>query len=415
MSDRIAPQGGAVNWRLAGVVVLPFAAAYFMSLTFRLINAVIAPDLVKELELSASQLGFLTSTYFLTFAIFQLPLGVMLDRYGARRVQTVTVLTAAAGSALFAVGDDLMVLALGRGLIGLGVALGLMAGYKQIADWFPADRIPLLNGLFMGLGSLGALIATVPAQILVNAVGWRGLMLTLAVITAAAALSIFLIVPERNSGTGATESLTDQIKSLRVAFSDRLFWQAAPITIAAFGIGHSIQGLWVAPWLRDVAGFDRAAIADQLLLMALALSIGSLMGGVLADWARRFGVGALDIAWLSSLIMMVMLLGVVLEWIAVAPILWVAFSASVNPVTLTFAALTQHFPRAYAGRANGGLNLLAALGSFVCQFGIGAVIDLWPPLAAGGYAPEAYRWAFGAALAFEVMALAWFVLMRARA
>ncbi|MBL8704431.1 MAG: MFS transporter [Rhodospirillales bacterium] len=396
-------------------VLAPFALAYFMSLFFRSVNAVIAPDLVGEFRLSAAELGLLTSAYFLTFALFQIPLGILLDRFGARRVQAAMVATAAAGGVLFAFGQDLMTLAIARGLVGLGFCGGLMSAYKQIADWFPKHRLPLINGLFLGLGSLGAVLATVPAQAGVDAVGWRGLMLIGAGLTAIAALSLIAIVPERPPGDIPPAGLRQQLRELfLVVYRDPLFWRVAPMTMLGFASGSAIQTLWAGPWLRDVAGFDRPAVAEQLLVMALALSFGSMFGGVIAEYLRRFGIGVLTVAASASVLFMLAQLGIVLEWIAASAFLWALFGASFNVVTLCYSALSQHFPPAYAGRANAGLNVLSTGTAFALQYAIGAIINLWPRGAEGGYDPDAYAWAFGLVLAAQTAALAWFLAYRPR-
>ena len=145
------------------VVFAPFVAGYYLSYLFRTINAVIAGRLVSDLQLDAAQLGLLTSVYFLTFAAVQLPLGVALDHYGPRRVQGFLLLLAASGTALFASADNVPTLLIGRALIGLGVAGGLMAGLKALVLWFPKEWLPLLNGLFIALGTTGAVTATAPA------------------------------------------------------------------------------------------------------------------------------------------------------------------------------------------------------------------------------------------------------------
>lgn len=403
-----------MSWRLAAIVLLPFAAAYFMSVTFRLINAVIAPDLVRELGLGARDLGFLTATYFLAFASFQMPLGVLLDRYGARRVQACLISLAALGAALFSLGADLAVLSLGRGLIGLGVSGALMAGYKQISDWFPLEKAPLLYGLFMGLGSLGALVATAPAQAMVDWVGWRGLLAGLAGVTVLVVLSILLIAPERQRTSDKPPSLAQQIGGFGLIFRDPLFWRIAPITIVCFGAGTSIQGLWAAPWLSDVAGLDRAAVADRLFMMALALTVGSTLSGVVAELVRRMGIGVLGVVGGGAVLFTAAQIGIVLEWVAASPWLWIAFSACYNAVSLSYAALSQHFPGAYTGRAYTGLNVLAGAGAFGFQFAIGAIIELWPRMPAGGFDPVAFQVAFGAVLALQVAALAWLFISRAR-
>src|SRR3989440_3217797 len=108
------------------VVFCPFAAGYFLSFFFRNVNAIISKDLAREFALTPADLGFLTSMYLAAFAAFQLPLGVLLDRYGPRRVVAALMCSAAAGALLFAAARDVAMLSFGRALIGLGVSAGLM-------------------------------------------------------------------------------------------------------------------------------------------------------------------------------------------------------------------------------------------------------------------------------------------------
>ena len=182
--------------RLVGCVLLPFAAGYYLSYLFRTINALIAADLTAELGLGAGDLGLLTSVYFLVFAAAQLPFGVLLDRHGPRTIQSALLLLASAGALVFALADSLAGLMVGRALIGLGVALALMAGFKAIVLWFPAERVALVNGWFVMLGALGAVTATAPAEIVVQVVGWRGLFALLGGLSAMAAVLVLLLVPD---------------------------------------------------------------------------------------------------------------------------------------------------------------------------------------------------------------------------
>jgi predicted MFS family arabinose efflux permease len=186
------------------------------------------------------------------------------------------------------------------------------------------------------------------------------------------------------------------------------------MTMLGFASGSAIQTLWAGPWLRDVAGFDRPAVAQQLMLMALALSFGSMFGGVIADGLRRFGIAVTTVAAAASLLFMAAELGIVLGWVDASAALWALFGATFNVVTLNYAALSQHFPPAYAGRANTGMNVLATGAAFALQYAIGGVIDLWPRTS-GGYDPQAYAWAFGLVLALQVAAFSWFLLFRPRA
>src|SRR5256714_2282630 len=154
-------------------VFVPFAAGYFLSFFFRNVNAIISRDLAREFSLTPADLGFLTSMYLLAFAVFQLPLGVLLDRYGPRRVVAALLLSAAAGALVFALARDLATLSLGRALIGLGVSAGLMGAIKAFTLWFPLSRLATLNGLFLAIGGLGGLAAPPPARTVLLADRWR--------------------------------------------------------------------------------------------------------------------------------------------------------------------------------------------------------------------------------------------------
>src|SRR5579863_6963586 len=138
--------GMAENGALILRVFLPFVIGYYLAYLFRTINAVMASPLATELGLGAGDLGLLTSAYFLTFAAAQIPIGVLLDRYGPRRVQAVLLVLAAGGAAMFGASDGLFSLLAGRALIGLGVAAALTAGLKATLLWFPQERVALVNG-----------------------------------------------------------------------------------------------------------------------------------------------------------------------------------------------------------------------------------------------------------------------------
>ena len=396
--------------RLIAVVFLPFAGGYFLSYLFRSINAVIAPQLTAELGLTAADLGLLTSCYFLAFASFQLPLGLLLDRYGPRRVQSILLLSAAVGALLFALGDGMVELAIARALIGLGAAGGLMSSFKAITLWFPKQRWPLINGCFLAMGGLGAIAATAPLEEALEIVDWRGIFLALAVVTVVVAAIIRLAVPERAAHGVDRGTLQEQIAGFRVVFADRLFWRVTPLAVTTMTANLAIQGLWAGPWLRDVADLDRHGVAGYLLAIAVAMTVGFVATGALADFCGRRGIGLIPVVgWLAGLFVVAQA-AITFELAPAAMTPWLAFGLMANAAALAYPLLNRHFPIALAGRASTGLNTLAFFGAFAGQYLLGAAIDLWPPAAGGGYLPEAYRWSFGALLALQVASLAWYLV-----
>jgi MFS family permease len=206
---------------------LPFVAAYYLSFLFRTINATIAEPLKMEFGLGADDLGLLTSVYFLAFAAAQIPIGLLLDRYGPRRVQGVLLAAAAAGASLFAASSSFPLLLFGRALIGLGVAAALTAGLKAIVTWFPSERAPLLNGVMIMLAGLGSATATLPAEYLSNSIGWRGLFALLAVASAACSVGILLVVPKTTAPPMPADGIT---KGLKKVYTDARFWHLAPLS-----------------------------------------------------------------------------------------------------------------------------------------------------------------------------------------
>ena len=390
-------------------VFLPFAGGYFISYLFRNVNAVIAPRLVEDLGLGAAQLGLLTSVYFLAFAAFQIPLGVLLDRIGPRRVQASLLLVAAAGAAIFALGQGEATLILGRALIGLGVAGGLMSAFKAITIWFPSERWPLVNGCFVACGGLGAMASTQPIEALLAVTDWRGIFFGLSAACVAVSAVIFLSVPEAPS-RARSGGLRQALGQLGQVYRDTLFWRLVPMCVACAGSSMAILGLWAGPWLADVGGLDSEGVAWILLASATAMAVGSILNGLLADWLGRRGIGLEAILLVGVPLLALAQLAIILELAPQSAWPWVAFAMFMNLAMLVFPRLSRHFPLAFAGRANTAVNVLVFLMAFLMQAAIGWIIELWPADAAGHYPPAAHQAALAAALALQVAGYLWFLV-----
>jgi predicted MFS family arabinose efflux permease len=388
-------------------VFIPFALGYFLSYLYRVVNAVIAPDLVAELGIGSAGLGLLTAVYFLTFAAFQLPLGVLLDRFGPRRVEAALLVLAGAGALLFARAETTAGLVLGRGLIGLGVSACLMAAFTAFVFWFPRHRLPGINGLQLAAGGLGAVTATAPVQFALQATDWRGVFLILGAVTLAAAAGVYLVVPEgRQPDVGA--GLRSQLRGIVTVFTSPVFWRVAPWCTFSQAAFLSIQGLWAGPWLRDVAGLQRPAVAQVLFWVALAMVAGFILMGRFTQWLGQRGVPVRAVAAAGMGGFMAVQVLVILEAPLRPLVLWAAFGLFGTSGILCYADLTQQFPGTLSGRVNTGLNLLVFVAAFAAQWGIGAVITLWPPGPAGAYAAAGYQAGFGMMLGLQLLALAWF-------
>ena len=412
MTASSPPFPAPIPARLVLTVLVPFAAGYFLSYAYRAVNALVAPDLVRDVGLDASTLGVLTAAYLVAFALFQLPLGVLLDRFGPRRVQAALLCVAAAGSVVFSLGGDALSLTFGRALIGLGFAGGLMAGFKAVVLWFPRQRHALANALIMSFGGLGLMAATVPVELAVQAIGWRDLFLVSAGITVLVAAVIFLVVPEHSRRPAAGS--VAQPGGLGRIVRDPFFWRLAPLIALTGGTHIGIHTLWAGPWFRDVADLGRDGVALHLAVIAAAFLAGALAQGVIADLLGRRGVDLLHVMLGTLVLFLLAQIGILLELKEIAPLLWFVFGMAGQAGVLAYPSLAAWFGAHLSGRAQTATNLLLFLCAFGIQTAIGAVIDLFPVSADGGYDPAGYRWGFGIFFVAQLLALAWYFLAARR-
>jgi MFS family permease len=406
---KAAPAAGdALPAKLVALVFVPFAAGFFLSILLRYVNAVIARDLSAEFALSAADLGLLTSVYFLVFAAFQVPLGVLLDRFGPRRVLAALLVFAAAGALLFGLAEGVGTLALGRALLGLGVSGCLMGSIKAFTLWFPLSRLATLNGWILAVGALGAMSATAPVEALASASGWRAVFYALAASCAAVSALIYFVVPER-SLPGAGETWARQFAEIGSILRSVYFWRMALPLVLVHGAYQALQGLWLAPWLADVAGRPRAEVAQILLAGALAYGVGSVVFGTIADrTAGRLAAYKTGVALaLAAYIAIAAGAGEA----ALALVMLYGFGACA--AALPYAILARHFPAALTGRVITATNIFMFLASFSFQWAIGALLRLWPA-AEGRYPLEGYAVAFGVVGALQLAALLWLLPAKER-
>ncbi len=391
-------------------VYFPFALGYAISYFYRNTNAIIESDLVNELGLGPADLGLLTGAYFFSFAIFQLPLGILLDRYGPRRTEAVLLLFAALGAWIFSNADSLSGLILGRLLIGLGVSACLMAAFKAYVIWFSRGRLPMINGLQMAAGGLGALVATTPLQNVLSITDWRGVFTGLAIITVFASLFLWFILPEHQSSADKHPAIKTQLKEMGQIFRNPVFWSIVPLTALSNGSFLAIHGLWIKPWLRDVASLGEGDTTQLLFAMTLAIIVGYFSLGIFTErLSQLFDIGPITVGVFGMTLFLTTQFSMAYGWATSPLLLVVIFGFLGSSCILTFAGLAQIFPKKYSGRVSTILNVQVFMGAFIIQWGIGAIIELWPTTEIG-YDPASYQVAIGVLVLMQAAGLVWYLL-----
>jgi MFS family permease len=395
-------------------IFVPFAAGYFLSYLFRVVNTIIATDLSGDLDLDANQLGMLTSVYLIAFAATQLPLGILLDKYGPRQTEAILLLFAAAGAAIFASAETSTGLLVGRALIGFGVSACLMASFKAFVQWFPMERLPMVNGFLLAAGGFGALTAATPVEFALQFTDWRGVFWALAVLTFLVSVAVFFIVPDKPiAQTGTT--LKQHIAGIGEVFKSRTFWGIAPWAVASQATAGSVLGLWSGPWLRDVANVGRDDVATTLSLIAVGLILGFALIGSIAEWLRPMGIKPITVGIAGMTIYMFIQLALVLEFTEYSKPLWSAYAFFSTSGVITYAVLSQSFRTELAGRVNTGLNLLVFVMAFVMQWGVGYIINLYVSDRPDQYNTDGFQMAFSVLIVVQVVAMFWYLVSRKKA
>lgn len=343
---------------------------YFLSIFYRSFLSVIAGPVMTDLAIGPRELGLLGAAWFSAFALSQFPIGWALDRLGPRRTVTAAMTIGTLGAFLFANAAGAVTGMLAMALIGIGCSPIFMASLFLFARTAELSRFAFLTSVFIGLGSLGNLVGAAPLAIAAARYGWRPSMLAMAgCFLVATALAGLLIrdPPRAESASGEAEGLVAGLASI---LKLRPLWLLAPITLAGYAILATARGLWVAPFLVDVHGFDAIAAGHAATAMALTMVAGAFIYGGLEKWAKRakplvfwgtVGTAAtfalLAVAGASSAI--------------VATLLF----ALIGAIGFTYAILMAHarlfFPAHLIGRGMTAVNFLFISGAALAQSGSG--------------------------------------------
>lgn len=384
-----------------------FAFGYFLSYAFRAVNAVIAPDLIADLGISNASLGFLSSAYFIGFACMQLPLGIWLDKYGSRKTESVLLIFAALGSFVFGLAESLIGLTMGRGFIGIGVSACLMASFTAYRQWFkPEQQGQLASGMLV-FGTAGALMTTIPVQMALPYLGWRGIFFCMAALVVLSALGIRFGLPK--GGDPLPKPATEVKKPLFDGYGkivkNGFFLQMLPLGIFNQGGFIAVQTLWLGPWFQHVVGLPEHDVARSLFIFNFILLMGYLLNTWLTPRLNKKGISTF---YYSGVIVGIAL---VFEFLGITAngtnglYYWYIFGLMATGFILGQSLIQTHFPKSITGRATTAYNLMLFVGAFLVQWGIGGFVDLF--IHAGVEKPQALRYSMTILLVIQLICYLW--------
>jgi len=350
---------GARAWLLWSLGAIFYCYGFFQ----RVAPSVMVDSLMRDFAVGATIAGTLSSLYFYAYAGLQIPVGLLVDRFGPRRVLTVAALLGGLGSGLFAVAETLGLAYAGRALIGAAAGFGWVATLALAAAWFPPRRFAMVTGLTLAFGMAGGIGGQAPLAVLIEAVGWRATLGAGAAVSFVLAGIIAAVVRDRPpgpaaaapAGRGSPGGGAGITAGLRAVLATGQIYPVALFGAAMTAPMLTLGALWGVPYL--IARFDvtrpEAALVTSAMLAGWA--VGAPAGGWLSDrlGRRRLPMVLAGIVALVSLCGALYLPGAGLA--AVAPLLVVNGLAS-GMMVVGFAAGREHAPAWAAGAVIGVIN-----------------------------------------------------------
>ena len=357
-------------------------ASFVLSFFHRTAPAAIAGELTRAFDIGSTVLGTLAATYFYVYTVLQIPVGVLADTLGPRKILATGSAIAAAGSLLFALAPAWEIAAVGRTLVGIGVSVAFISILKLSAVWFAPERFATLAGVTMFAGNLGAVIAGAPLAWIVTQTSWRAVFVALAILSALLAVATWLKVRDRPEDLGLPAAHPPMPSAAHVPWRTAIVRVLAnpatwPPFVVNFGVAGSFlafAGLWAVPYLQQVHGMTRVDAAQHSSLMLLGVAFGSIGIGLLSDRLRsrrgvmRVAVLLYTLSWAPWLLHV--------QWPTWATLAWFLLMGLLIPgFTLSWTIAKEANPPQYSGIATSVVNTGIFLGAGILQPLVGWVLD----------------------------------------
>ena len=392
-----------------------FAFAYFISYSFRSVNAVLSPELINDLKISSGELGLLSSSYLIGFGLAQIPVGILLDKYGPRITEISLMIFAVAGALIFYAADNFGLLFAGRMLIGVGVSSCLMSALSGFRTWYPIDRQPQLTSAMLIFGTSGALFASAPVRVLIPYIGWRGVFLSLAIICTASIVILYFFLPVKTPKEQPKNwaSNTNKVKLLswenyRPILTNANYLRLFPVGAISLGGFIAIQTLWLGPWLINVMNYTSEQSSQMIFWFNAVLLITYIVNTFFLPKLQLIGVSTFSfLVWMTG----VSLVAQGSAFFLHGPLnifWWGLYAMTSASFVLAQSLVVTSFPSSHSGRVSTTYNITIFIGASLIQWGIGYFID--KGIRWGLAAPEAFTLSMGIYLAIQVLGFTWLVL-----
>ena len=363
----------------------------------RVSPSVMTDELMREFAVGGVALGSLSAFYFYAYASIQLPVGMLTDRFGPRKLMSFAAALCALASLCFAFSETLLMASIGRALIGATVAFAFVGTMAIAGYWFRPAQYALLAGLLQTVGMCGGIFGQAPLRQLVEELGWRNTINLLGGVALLLAILLFVLVPKRSSSQKHAGPRPGLLEGLKAVSNNRQTWLCAAI---GFGMASTLLGfgsLWGVPWLNQALGYGKTEAAAMTSMLFVGWAIFSPLCGWASDHIGRRNVIQLGGAAIAVLGMSVLVFATPNSALPLMLLIFIV-GAGGSAMTVCFGSVRELNDINYSSTALGLMNMCVVGAGAVMQPLIGWLLDLnWDGQLVDGarvYSAAAYSNAF---------------------
>ena len=371
------------------IVLMPIMLAFSLSQFFRSAQALLAGPLRDELAITPEQLGLISGSFHFAFALMQIPVGVLLDRFGPRLTNGFLTMVTVAGVIIFANAQNVLGLMTGQAVIGLGCSAAFMSALVLAARWTAPEKFAAASGLIVSFSLVGVLASSTPLATLVEAYGWRTVYYGLAGVALIAVALDFILVRDNPPGHTAHaqrgESVMDVLRGMISVWSNRQVWLLCGVAFFSYPAILTVRGLWGGPYLQDMFDLGAVDVGNILLVMTIGMILGPPTYGQLSRKMPDKTRGLIVLAVLVGAVACLLQAFIGPLGTGVAMVLLFIHGFLGSSATLNYAASRKAVAEHQIGRVLTTINLATFAGLFVLQGIAGLIVGQYETDPALGY------------------------------
>jgi len=345
---------------------------YFYEVILRVSPSVMTEQLMEHFKISATSLGILSTSYYMSYFVLQIPCGMIVDRFGARRVITISSLICVCGTLIFCTQDNFYFAMIGRMMIGVGSACAFISCLKLATDWFSPHYFPLIAGVANMMGTLGATFSGKPLATLVNNYGWQNSCLGLALIGLIIAPLVWIFVEDKKRAKNSTSFMESFLSIAKT----KQIWLIGLIGGALYLPVTAFAELWGVPYIMKVYGINNQQAAQATVMIFIGMAIGGPVFSYIAHFFKSYKTAILICAVAASSLFVALSFADYFSYNTIFIILF-GIGFAIGGQVLSFTIARNNTSDAFNGTAMGFTNGLISLVGLIFQPFLGKILDIF--------------------------------------